>query len=1131
MLPAAASDNHSPTSLTLNGGLSGNVLENHPGRQVGILVGSDPDVFDPESTLHYSLALNGDPSGRFEVVGNVLKLKDHVAVDFEGQQVFTVRVVVSDEHGGSFEQELTINVEDEFNDPVNNNPDSLTFADLTQTARAREHVPNLVIGGFLTATDPDANDFGLLHFELRSDPSGKFRILPNGSLALKENEQLDYDASGPNHQHLVVVRVWDGHGGFLDRALLIEVVSEDVVDAPPVITVNGDVVFTIDDAATVAPFAALTFGDAEDDLSGKRIRVSIDMGDSTGVFESLPDMSDFPGATLIYTPGDFVLQVIGTHDQVNEILHRIQFNPDDQAVSVGTVTTTFNVTVFDSLGQSQTATTTVNAVSTGVPNETPVIHVDPNGTTDWTDIPDTTLPFAAFDALSITDDGTFVSVTIGFDPAQGDFVLPQGDFGVEFDYDHDGSTFLIRGAPGDVSAFIRAVLYSPADYPNEPVGTSHPTGITIEVLDSRGALTTLDVSIDVVTANRAPSQIHLVDYADVPEDAGVNYEFGSLGAQDSNGDPIVGYRMTDSSGGLFKLQHMADGRWVVLVNGPLDFEEGAPFHENGKTWYEIKVQASDGTDWSAEQTLKVFITDVFPDNSAPVITVNGGTTWQVEDTGTVAPFANMTLSDAEDGAADPMEPMTVLLSVDDNSGVFVLPDPSLFPDVTVFWDPAMPGNVTAMGLQGALTNFIHAVQFNPVNRPADAGNPATRVQSGALTIQLFDSDNASTVQHVTVESTATGQAADNLAPTITVSDHTATQATDHGLPVTPFTHVTLADHETDDVILTIAFDWREGELLGTGVEGVKAGNRITYTLMGKAADLTLLLRQVSFDPTNHDGPGNPVTTRFDIALNDVHHAIGSADHVEVVTTVTGPDTLDNVYIVDAANPNPVINEDANPAIGGFDRAIVSIDAYTLAAGQGVETLEAAASVDHGITLVGNDLANTVIGGIGDDTLEGGGVTGPVMDTNHDVLRGGLGDDTYVVREAGVVIEELDGAGSGLDTVQIVGDGFGDGWTYTLGANLETLDGSASTGSSTLIGNDLGNLILGSAERQQARWWGRQRHAGRWCGRGRPFCAAGRATISTSCTARMTRSSRPTPPTASTRWRSRTARSSAAIGRP
>ena len=234
-------------------------------------------MFDPESTLHYSLALNGDPSGRFEVVGNVLKLKDHVAVDFEGQQVFTVRVVVSDEHGGSFEQELTINVEDEFNDPVNNNPDSLTFADLTQTARAREHVPNLVIGGFLTATDPDANDFGLLHFELRSDPSGKFRILPNGSLALKENEQLDHGASGPRPS------ASGGRSasrtdtrGFLDRALLIEVVSEDFVDAPPVITVNGDVVFTIDDAATVAPFAALTLGDAEDDLSGKRIRVSIE---------------------------------------------------------------------------------------------------------------------------------------------------------------------------------------------------------------------------------------------------------------------------------------------------------------------------------------------------------------------------------------------------------------------------------------------------------------------------------------------------------------------------------------------------------------------------------------------------------------------------------------------------------------------------------------------------------------------------------------------------------------------------------------------------------------------------------------------------------------------------------------
>ena len=45
--------------------------------------------------------------------------------------------------------------------------------------------------------------------------------------------------------------------------------------------------------------------------------------------------------------------------------------------------------------------------------------------------------------------------------------------------------------------------------------------------------------------------------------------------------------------------------------------------------------------------------------------------------------------------------------------MFVLPDPSLFPDVTVFCDPAMPGNVTAIDLQGLSHDFIHAVQFTP----------------------------------------------------------------------------------------------------------------------------------------------------------------------------------------------------------------------------------------------------------------------------------------------------------------------------------------------------------------------------------------------------------------------------------
>ena len=87
--------------------------------------------------------------------------------------------------------------------------------------------------------------------------------------------------------------------------------------------------------------------------------------------------------------------------------------------------------------------------------------------------------------------------------------------------------------------------------------------------------------------------------------------------------------------GLFKLQHMADGRGGSLERNSLDFEEGALSRER-KDLVRVQVQASDGTDWSAEQVLKVFITDVFPANSAPVITVDGGTTWQVEDIGSVA---------------------------------------------------------------------------------------------------------------------------------------------------------------------------------------------------------------------------------------------------------------------------------------------------------------------------------------------------------------------------------------------------------------------------------------------------------------------------------------------------------------
>ncbi|HEX3485160.1 MAG TPA: calcium-binding protein, partial [Micropepsaceae bacterium] len=94
---------------------------------------------------------------------------------------------------------------------------------------------------------------------------------------------------------------------------------------------------------------------------------------------------------------------------------------------------------------------------------------------------------------------------------------------------------------------------------------------------------------------------------------------------------------------------------------------------------------------------------------------------------------------------------------------------------------------------------------------------------------------------------------------------------------------------------------------------------------------------------------------------------------------------------------------------------------------------------------GNELANSMTGGAGDDTLDGG--------TAADTMTGGLGNDTYVVDDgADLVVEKSAG---GTDTVQTVLA------AYTLAAQVENLVYTGA-GNFSGTGNTLANNIGGGA---------------------------------------------------------------------
>ena len=153
---------------------------------------------------------------------------------------------------------------------------------------------------------------------------------------------------------------------------------------------------------------------------------------------------------------------------------------------------------------------------------------------------------------------------------------------------------------------------------------------------------------------------------------------------------------------------------------------------------------------------------------------------------------------------------------------------------------------------------------------------------------------------------------------------------------------------------------------------------------------------------------------------------------------------DDVYIVEDSADAIVENSGA-----GTDTVRSSAN-YTLS-GNNVENLVYTSTLGGGLT--GNSLNNSLIGNIGNDTLEGKDSVAGGTDT----LIGGAGDDRYVVDSATDLIIDA----SGVDMVESKTD-FDLSNTLVGGGN--TIENLAYTGSgaATLTGNSLNNSLFGNS---------------------------------------------------------------------
>ncbi|MCV6612921.1 MAG: VCBS domain-containing protein [Amphritea sp.] len=233
-------ENDRPTDISLSGN---SISENAAGATVGSLSTADQDSSDVHS---YTVSDN-----RFEIVddgsGNQqLKLKAGVALDHEAEGgAVSVTVTTSDGNGGSYSEDLTINVAD-----LNEGPTDVSLSANTIT----ENAAGAVVGN-LSATDQDSGDN---HTYTVSD--NRFEVVDDGSgnkqLKLKDGVSLDHEAEGGSVS--VTVTTTDGKGGSYSENLTINVA--DINEAPTDISLSAN---TVTENATGAVVGNLSTTDPD----------------------------------------------------------------------------------------------------------------------------------------------------------------------------------------------------------------------------------------------------------------------------------------------------------------------------------------------------------------------------------------------------------------------------------------------------------------------------------------------------------------------------------------------------------------------------------------------------------------------------------------------------------------------------------------------------------------------------------------------------------------------------------------------------------------------------------------------------------------------------------------------------
>ena len=242
-------------------------------------------------------------------------------------------------------------------------------------------------------------------------------------------------------------------------------------------------------------------------------------------------------------------------------------------------------------------------------------------------------------------------------------------------------------------------------------------------------------------------------------------------------------------------------------------------------------------------------------------------------------------------------------------------------------------------------------------------------------------------------------------------------------------------------------------LIGNESNNILKGNAGNDTLIGNGGDDTL------YGGTGNDslygGTGNDLLEGGD----DNDYLVGGLGN----DTIRGGDGIDTVdYSLEIGRLRVILGANdttANATIGNTDTDILS-------------SIENVIGTQFGDQITGNNRANSIDGGAGDDTIDAG------VDDEIDILYGNIGNDTFILR-ADNGVDIIDG-GEGFDTVDYSSLNSTQHLTLALSTTQSTtatiIDGTSTytdsienieniksgAGNDILTGSDLNNTIFAEA---------------------------------------------------------------------